>query len=854
MPQAPGLVGFSQIRSDRTWNRNLRYLAFTWGMVFGLNCLVPSRILSRPTAPPNSAPATSEKQAKSAEQEKDFLIHGSVSDYDQRMKVLTGVKLSLFQAKGPAGAPEKIDETVSGDDGRYQFDPVVPPVPEGHLDRLSYALVAETEGGTKSVFYVYGKEEMNLLVRQLGTSLAGRVVNEDGMPIAGATVMRSDMDRRPIPGVHSSITDQQGAFFISDLRGVLPAESGEGITFWIHHPDYPVTQVRVKSLPAEVTFTLRPGCVLRGRALEEENGRPMPGVLITAIDHETRETTFAETNAEGQFRLVVPAGRYNCLAESQQRIATALADVVCAPRKTVELPEFRMTEGGYITGQVINTKTGKPLLSNQQGQPIALGLIGPSHPGGNGSRQLWLTKTDGEGRFRLRAMPGKNYPYLLNQHGSRMFWDTERQPPIIVMAGLEAEANVEYVPPRSPEEKMEEANAVLAKLPSDPEKRVVAILEEFRSLDHTVDQTETWCLLLHDLVQIGPKALPQLIAELDATTSPGMLRRLGFALRAIGDPRALPGLIRAIPKTLLPPSSDYSLAVEDGDLTAFMQKHDMDDRDGGTHFGYGRPVREVFGAIHKLSGKDFADKALYFSLSKDPWRESMQRQIYDKQARLWQKWWEDNWRDFTDDDTYSKVKLPMATFDVQVQNDIQLTPEAKIEGVYSGATVAPPGESGSHLMDLDTYLSPRWPWTILPAQSERVLAQIDQWADENGADLMCVTETQPDGKKTYALRGIGMRVWRLSDEERRTIREVVTEGKFPVGKPVADQVMRYDGPESEEAEKKVAYLFATREGGLGIITLTDIITTKRDITGQFFTPRGVGFYRGVKFDLQEIRR
>ena len=67
---------------------------------------------------------------------------------------------------------------------------------------------------------------------------------------------------------------------------------------------------------------------------------------------------------------------------------------------------------------------------------------------------------------------------------------------------------------------------------------------------------------------------------------------IGVRLRAIGDPRAVPALIRAIPRTLLPCSSDYGLIVDDKELTEFMQKHDLRQGKGGTYFDLGRPVRE----------------------------------------------------------------------------------------------------------------------------------------------------------------------------------------------------------------------------------------------------------------------
>ena len=83
---------------------------------------------------------------------------------------------------------------------------------------------------------------------------------------------------------------------------------------------------------------------------------------------------------------------------------------------------------------------------------------------------------------------------------------------------------------------------------------------------------------MRELVAVGRDAVPQLCAELDRTTEDRTLRRLGFALRAIGDPRAVPALIRAIPKTLLPSSSDYGLIVIDKELMDFMLTHDLRQR------------------------------------------------------------------------------------------------------------------------------------------------------------------------------------------------------------------------------------------------------------------------------------
>ena len=157
-----------------------------------------------------------------------------------------------------------------------------------------------------------------------------------------------------------------------------------------------------------------------------------------------------------------------------------------------------------------------------------------------------------------------------------------QQPAVVVKEGETTAYNMLVTPEVPPEERLKAARKLVESLSPGPSERTAQILLEFRKLNHTVDETELWCMLMRELVAVGRDAVPQLCAELDATTEDRMLRRLGFAVRAIGDPRAVPALIRAIPKTLLPTSSDYGLIVADGALAQFMQKHDLRDGQGRT--------------------------------------------------------------------------------------------------------------------------------------------------------------------------------------------------------------------------------------------------------------------------------
>src|SRR5262245_32913561 len=99
-----------------------------------------------------------------------------------------------------------------------------------------------------------------------------------------------------------------------------------------------------------------------------------------------------------------------------------------------------------------------------------------------------------------------------------------------------------------------------------PDTKVNRLLNESEQAFAQGRYEEPWATYLKQITDIGPEAVPDLIAELDTTESEIMLRNLGFILRAIGDKRAVPALIRAFPKTLRKSSSDMGLRVGDKNL------------------------------------------------------------------------------------------------------------------------------------------------------------------------------------------------------------------------------------------------------------------------------------------------
>jgi beta-lactamase regulating signal transducer with metallopeptidase domain len=185
---------------------------------------------------------------------------------------------------------------------------------------------------------------------------------------------------------------------------------------------------------------------------------------------------------------------------------------------------------------------------------------------------------------------------------------------------------------------------------------LIAVLRAAKYGDVTGNPVTTpWARAIRDLVAIGRPTVPAVIEELDRTTEQWPLRTLGFTLRAIGDLRAVPALIRAIPRTLFGHLGDYGLTLDDADLLAFMQRHDLDPGDTGQDFTFGRPFREITGALHTITGQKFNEDELNFvRLEGGSPQRRIQRQHFQQLAERWATWWIKNRRRFTDDPAYAR--------------------------------------------------------------------------------------------------------------------------------------------------------------------------------------------------------
>jgi hypothetical protein len=386
------------------------------------------------------------------------------------------------------------------------------------------------------------------------------------------------------------------------------------------------------------------------------------------------------------------------------------------------------------------------------------------------------------------------------------------------------------------------------------------------------EQPHFGAAVLRELVNLGPAAVPELIDELDTTQDERMMRSLGFVLRAIGDKRAVPSLIRALPKTCLPPSSDYGDRVEDADLMAFMRKYDLEEgNDDADHFGFGRPVLEIGGALQKLTGQKQNEQELCFVfLNGSDHQQRQQRKLYQRTAEQWTAWWQSHWKDQGVDEAYSKVNLYVRK-DLENSRAFPHGPNVKfaepmsgmiLQSVQTPATEAIAPFGTLVFLDLDTNRIGSLPKRLRPSEGQAEKTdEIAAWAAQEGFDVMGTEYTVPgEDKPHYVVRSLGLTAWRVKTELWVAVEKELAGPNPPaLDSPAGGLLARYDEAKAEYVPQEFAtFLFITREGGYGALFIGAEATDTRIKPGTPALPSHeeerspLGFAKGRKLSYRLI--
>ena len=375
----------------------------------------------------------------------------------------------------------------------------------------------------------------------------------------------------------------------------------------------------------------------------------------------------------------------------------------------------------------------------------------------------------------------------------------------------------------------------------DVDQRVASIVSDWESLPSVFDDIETYAAQIRELVEIGKPAVPGLTAALERTTRDTPMRLLPFTLRAIGDPRAVPALIRAVPKTLRPPGSDCGMSVGDAELLKFMQANDLHDSAGDRlarrDFDIGRPVREVCSALRKITGTNQNDTAIFSTfLDGGEQQRALERKAFYEVARRWADWWKNNGNQFVEDPALADVRLP--AFQEEGSFKRFLTgPNMKVSGGESGVILtAVEKRSRRCCLALGLNRTLDLPREFADTNSGPVsMENVSAWAARAGADLLGTQYRDPETDRVYyCARPVGLQAWEISNQHWTNIeQELQRDALPPLDGPAGELLMHYDPAHHRYVpERRATFLFITRDGMQGMLRVMAQVTrpwTQRDL-------------------------
>lgn len=371
-----------------------------------------------------------------------------------------------------------------------------------------------------------------------------------------------------------------------------------------------------------------------------------------------------------------------------------------------------------------------------------------------------------------------------------------------------------------------EANS--AEQPDD--ETIQHIREQIYILRHftMVGRTDVWAGAIWELAKIGPAAVPELVAELQRGTPMRSQGAIAITLRAIGDPRAIPGLIQALAKAPFGGSDCGGLTVEDPELLTFMILHDKEPSARPNTFGFLRPVREITVTLEELTGHSEGHGLFRVGdLLGDPsfcgsyeWTPELDKAFAEKRKQTtekWQAWWENHKHEFL---------KPDALTETQSWEPLSLSDPVEPAGLKAFGPIIPhgPGVSFGPVVKttilfngnnqyLDFESGRRFAFPVKPPYPKDAASRIFKWRRNNGIDVWVCKARTPAKTVHGSMVTYDCIVWPL-DSRRWDIIDSEIRSKNPptVGEP---QAIFYSNP--DEVPYPHTFLFKTADGGVGVV-------------------------------------
>ena len=389
-------------------------------------------------------------------------------------------------------------------------------------------------------------------------------------------------------------------------------------------------------------------------------------------------------------------------------------------------------------------------------------------------------------------------------------------------------ANISHAqnPAASPQTSVNSTDEWKAETPRtlpDEDAGLRLIRENIYILRHQrIDREEEWCGAIRTLVRIGPPAVPELVRELERPNRGATLRSLGFVLRAIGDARAVPALIRAIPETLQPPGSDMGLWGFDEKLNQFMMDHDRTPGDNnGSTFSLGRPVNEILDALESITShriREGKDELRSVFLEVNESQNALSRDLFARRQTAWETWWSEHRPEFL-----AVEQLLESGTSTPCNDHVEQAGIAKFGPRFPTGSSQRLGAVREVVLGNDGMSDSR---CCFDFDNHRVYAEREGVSEFKYADAVRLNLwwSQSRGVDCFAvgwtLFDFDLHVWQIDNARWNTIdREVALEQPLELGRERSRIQALLPDESGPDPTITTTFLFTTREGAQGVLQM-----------------------------------
>ncbi len=246
----------------------------------------------------------------------------------------------------------------TGRDGRWRTDSVPPGADEVSLQLIHPDFVCDgcttlgNKGRSPKVAALLDRSDRQVLLR--GLRVDGRVLDDQGRPIAGARVVDSTQGLTFLPYVWHAATDREGRFHIH-----LPRGKTVNLTVQAQGYQPAIREVASSQGGPTVEFRLPPGRRLEGRVVDTR-GKPIAGADIYIPSYSRYRGVHFRTRTDAE-------GRFEWDSAPAERVLFSIGAVGYLPGDPVWLTagdkqaDIVLTPGFLVRLRVVDSSTGQPI-------------------------------------------------------------------------------------------------------------------------------------------------------------------------------------------------------------------------------------------------------------------------------------------------------------------------------------------------------------------------------------------------------------------------------------------------------------------------------------------------------------